>query len=306
MRLFKQNNNENDNNIVEALQDIASAVNNNDDYRELESKINDVEYRLIEEIGVLNSYNTNLEKTVEKQNNLILQLNNDLNDVKKQIKGFNEELKSMEKEGVEHRTTPLRIIYAEKLREAYQNQAVMEIYTGNQIMFDGFNFIRAGGRGVGEILYNILDIQNIDDHLEKICKNILLNGNPSYYASKYNIKNFKMFLRILYNLCIGGFYDKYLELLQEQHTYQFKQDTLYIDDENTGLKKDDVQYIKTCIINTENKNRTIKNFMQHFNKIDNNYIRIISLNIDKIPLEMLTSNCVIENNPEKRKEKGMI
>ena len=324
--LFKTNK-ENDE-LIEVLSQIRdnlcigiNAEDLNNVAMNLDKKISDVKKDISDEFKSTSDHVTILSEEIEDIKEAKIQITNDeifklketiellenkLNTVIKINLDLKNRIRNLEKNEATVESEPNKTAI-EKYVEMRKGTYFGRRYTGN-IKYDGFNFINIGGAQNGEIKCNILELKDMWDNRENICNDIVNNGvKEKYYAHKYN-KSEAIFKRVFFNLIGTDYFRAYLMDLEKSHTYQFRGDYLYIDNRNSGLKVTDVIYIKTCIENTNNKIETIQNFMGYFKNIENNYIRIISCNIEKIPEIMLNRKYEVdvENNPQKRKEQGRV
>lgn len=292
---------ENKDELITVLGEIRDNLTANVDAVDLKDTVENLEFKIDDvQNGVTSDFNSEVEKLTKEISNVKLTVSTiitTLNDLNTKFSALENQFK---KPTVKKELT-FTDKYLSSIRDSLKKNYV-------SLKFDGFYF--KGGTGIASKmnLFTILDLIDIINNLEDICEKLVAKTvTIDYYCKVYDIKP-SVLPRLLYNIITTNIFQQYLDDFNAQHTYQFIDDLLYIDGVNTGLKLDDVKYIKSCIENSSNKKETIQNFTSHFKNIDNKYITIISCNIEKIPQQMLqkeTTN-IIENNPEKRKEQGMI
>ncbi len=108
--------------------------------------------------------------------------------------------------------------------------------------------------------------------------------------------------KIAYNLLVGTF-DEYIEKYLNP-TCRYKGDTLYINNKRTKLTKTDIKVIIDCYVNDKSET-SIKKLTNLYPNVKEDYIITVCDNYDKIPLKKSKKAYSFENNPQKRKEKGM-
>ena len=290
MKFWKKNNKEDE--VVETLKSIESAIKTDND--------------AVEKLGV-------------RVDNLGVKVNNLENDYQVEFNSLNEKINKQAKliEQLQHK---LNNLIVEKPEENINNDYLKDLedkyaksvnygkkYNHDIHYYDGFYFKSKRGSKPNRPQYNILDLIDINQHINDYAKGLVTGKITEVTLVKmYDISK-NVLPKILYNLVATDFYDEFISDYYKPHTYQFIGNMLYIDNVKTGLKIDDVNYIKTCINNNNNTSKTIEKFMGYFKEIDNHHIRIIATNIDKIPNNMLqNTNTEMVNNPEKRKERGLI
>ena len=294
-------------------EDLSNAV------RSLDDKIFDLKKNIYEDFKSTSDFVVDLNKEFKDFKESEFQKKDDeISELKEQVDSMQITLSKVIKINLDLKKRIKKLETEQTIVESDKNQTATEKYIemrkgtnfsrrySTGIKYDGFDFITVGGANTGKIICNILELKDLWDNHEVICDNIVNKDvGEKYYANKYN-KSVAIFKRVFFNLIATDYFKVHLMELEMNHTYQFRGDYLYIDNKNSGLKVADVIYIKTCIENTNNKIKTIQNFMGYFKEINNNYIRIISCNIEKIPESMLKHNhkVDVENNPQKRKEQG--
>lgn len=292
---------ENKDELVNVLGEIRDNLSANINAEDLQETVKNLEFKIDDvQDSVTSDFNVEIKKLSKEINDV----KSDVNDMILRLDNFNNkfvELENQFKQPAVKKEATFTDKYLLTLRDSLKKDYV-------SLKFDGFYF--KGGTGIASKmnLFTILDIIDMENNLETICEKLVAKTvTTDYYCELYDIKP-AVFPRVLYNIITTNIFQQYIDDFNAQHTYQFIEDVLYIDEVNTGLKLDDVKYIKSCIENSNNKKETIQNFTSHFNNINNKYITIISTNIEKIPQQMLQKEIsnVFENNPEKRKEQGMI
>lgn len=292
---------ENKDELVNVLGEIRDNLSANINAEDLQETVKNLEFKIDDVQGsVTSDFNVEIKKLSKEINNVKLSVSTIITT----LDDFNARFIELENQ-FKQPAVKKELTFVDKcistLRDSLKKDYV-------SLKFDGFYF--KGGTGIASKmnLFTILDIIDMENNLEGICEKLVAKTvTIDYYCELYDIKP-AVFPRVLYNLITTDIFQQYIDDFNAQHTYQFLSNVLYIDGTNTGLKLDDVNYIKSCIENSNNKKETMQNFISHFQNINNKFITIISCNIEKIPQQMLqkeTTN-IIENNPEKRKEQGMI
>ena len=292
---------ENKDELVNVLGEIRDNLSANINAEDLQETVKNLEFKIDDvQDSVTSDFNVEIKKLSKEINNVKLSVSTIITT----LDDFNARFIALENQ-FKQPAVKKELTFADKyistLRDSLKKDYV-------SLKFDGFYF--KGGTGIASKmnLFTILDLIDITTNLEYICEKLVAKTvTTDYYCELYDIKP-AVLPRLLYNIITTNIFQQYIEDFNAQHIYQFLSNVLYIDGANTGLKLDDVKYIKTCIENSNNKKETIQNFTSHFQNINNKFITIISCNIEKIPQQMLqkeTTN-IIENNPEKRKEQGMI
>lgn len=323
MGLFNRNKNEDtiDNEMLVIMGEIRDnlKINNDDILTKLESKITDAKYSNDEEIGVISTKIGKLEKLVELQDQTInrLQQRQDkydelidlIMDLVQSHSKVLEEQEQLKETEVTYETNEINDnetkSYKDLFIEKYEGWASRP-YTLTGLKYDGFEFRTNGGTSSNTYVCNILQLKELNDKLDEVIKEICKNNDFKGICEKIGIPfhvNNLFIKRILFTLINKEpVFMNPLSELNNQHTYQFKKGILYIDNEYTKLTVDDINYIKSCLENTANKKETIENFIDLFQMVDNEYIRIISCNIEKIPSEFLEqqSRVRVENDPKGR------
>lgn len=328
MGLFNKNNNNEE--LLVILGEIRDnlKINNDDNIKKLETKIADAHYHNDEEIGVISSKISSLEKQVEWQDQQIKSLfenrdeivdkiNNLITAMQKQndiirsiaVTVYQDETEKQPKE----KTLEQNVQTNENETKSYKDLFIEKYdgwtgrpYTSKGVKYDGFEFRTNGGANSNTYVCNILQLKELNDNLDEIIKDIYETNDFQTICEQVGIPLHTTNLyikRILFTLINQeDVFTKPLTELNKQHTYQFKKRILYIDNECTNLDVDDIIYIKSCLENTANKRETIENFIDLFQSVENKYIRIISCNIEKIPSEFLEEQSMVrvENDPKGR------
>ena len=165
----------------------------------------------------------------------------------------------------------------------------------NYLKFDGFWFKSARGKNSNKQLVNI--------HQILFLKSLQHTSDVSWAnlgrASGINPKTIQ---KIAFNI-IKGTFDKYID---EYHNTQFtfKKGLLCINGKPTNLSAFDVQEIIDCYVNNKSE-KTISKLIKTYSKTKREHVITICDNYDSVRLKRQVNVIDFENNPQKRKEKGM-
>lgn len=196
----------------------------------------------------------------------------------------------------------VRIEFSKK----YNNQNIRS-YTSNGIYFDGFNFKIHHGKYNDTIICNIICLQKILDNFEQVLTDSIIDVQQ--VSLDFGFKNVNFFKRIINTLIsYPTIFTSYLEYYNEKHSFKLNGSSVVVDNQFTGLRLNDVLYIKSIIENNNNLEECTSQLIKHFKEVKNKYVALICIQYNRIPSDWFKKDkkSFLINNPEKRKEQELI